>query len=1381
MKKIISAVMCLMMIFTTAPLESLAQGIKDNGNLTESSSYYESEQVVSYAQKEEKLKREAAQSSVLVSSNPSGAAVDIVPSNDERLSGKYLSMYSVSNSYFETENNGGGLSSNPFTNAFDRNWNTLWRSESQQVDGFMNTVTATFKNKVSLDRILYQCDGHAQRGYPKTLKISFANGTEDFTNELTITSSETTEKVMFSFDKVYECTKIQLQWVSIPTYNRYEASAKEIIFLQPETDETKAIDGLFSDYNAFNLSEKYNSLAAVEQLEEALKSNINYDIYYKSQIERAKKVLLGELTYNPKYEFSTSDENTGAAKILQHGALREYTQNTLRTSWFGIDRQATGLYGKTGDVLSVYVDADGDEDCLPSLSLTQHFSSSGNWRQDFSLKRGLNIITVPDFGAASHTAPAVAGGGPIYILNPFTSSEQGKVRVYIEGAESFPLYRKQPEDATLEEKTKACEDFLKELKAYCSKGFTAGQYPLDLLELQSDHCLMTVKASLGENMYITSANGDNMRAQNNLENYDAYMERLLKFEGITFDKNNKYYDERNEYIGINFRASQNTGVYAYATVERVGLLNDGFHNTVLYSTGIGRGWGLTHEIGHTLDMHSDRTKHELTNNMLSKYNETALGGGDGTRGDFNADIANLSSDRKDYTASSYLNSNMYNFCIWWHLESYKPGYWGDLANMFRYYHKECSKEELDLINTLDKDEKQVYYSSLILGIDLGYYYERYGFKIHGSKQFTEGTATDNYKTLMANAVADGRIDNTEKPRFWYLDEKQYNLVAASDGVDTLKKAFEENEQTEIISIEKTDEGYSLVMPYIKDSTTLLGYEIYEGENENEAEVIGFSKTGVFVDNSQYPEGYTPTYWVKGYNRNLSFSAISEPKTLGVKSSVCAIGETEYTSVKEAVTNAVSGDTIVLLSDITETGVVIDKNLTIGVKDAVTLTYYRGSTGSLFTVGEGVTLTINGDGRLTLDGNLVSQNGALITLSKSSVLNLNGVTLQNSVSTSNGGAVYVPAATLNVTSCIFKNNSAPNGGAIAAGATQGRITINQSTFENNKANSNGGAIYNIATTSVADTDFIKNTATNGGAICNINGGIVRTYSETAFENNSAQNGGALWLDGKTEIESTSLTSNKATVKGGGIYYSTNGPTRPVTVSRTTFTNNTSDGLGGEIYALINNANAKLTLNNSSISLSPCFASNVYIEKGNLVLNETPLKSLGMTNTQGVTASENSNGVVLTADSGVTVTIQKAVLGGEFSFPNLQLGESGRILGTVINSTEKTDLEIEAVNGFTHTESSWIEDITPTCTETGARHTECTMCKTHIKDEIIPKTQHTDENGDGKCDYCEKQFSTPSACSCNCHKSGFMGFIWKILRFFYKLFGTNKICSCGAVHY
>ena len=38
-----------------------------------------------------------------------------------------------------------------------------------------------------------------------------------------------------------------------------------------------------------------------------------------------------------------------------------------------------------------------------------------------------------------------------------------------------------------------------------------------------------------------------------------------------------------------------------------------------------------------------------------------------------------------------------------------------------------------------------------------------------------------------------------------------------------------------------------------------------------------------------------------------------------------------------------------------------------------------------------------------------------------------------------------------------------------------------------------------------------------------------------------------------------------------------------------------------------------------------------------------------------------------------------------------------------------------------------------------------------------------------------------CSCNCHRTGLMGIIWKILNFFYKLFGMNKTCECGITHY
>lgn len=73
-------------------------------------------------------------------------------------------------------------------------------------------------------------------------------------------------------------------------------------------------------------------------------------------------------------------------------------------------------------------------------------------------------------------------------------------------------------------------------------------------------------------------------------------------------------------------------------------------------------------------------------------------------------------------------------------------------------------------------------------------------------------------------------------------------------------------------------------------------------------------------------------------------------------------------------------------------------------------------------------------------------------------------------------------------------------------------------------------------------------------------------------------------------------------------------------------------------------------------------------------------------------------------------------------------------------------------------------------------------------------HKDENKNGMCDEClednknitsnepsEKPDVPAVECSCNCHKTGFMSFVWKIVLFFQKLFRINKVCSCGVVHY
>ena len=147
--------------------------------------------------------------------------------------------------------------------------------------------------------------------------------------------------------------------------------------------------------------------------------------------------------------------------------------------------------------------------------------------------------------------------------------------------------------------------------------------------------------------------------------------------------------------------------------------------------------------------------------------------------------------------------------------------------------------------------------------------------------------------------------------------------------------------------------------------------------------------------------------------------------------------------------------------------------------------------------------------------------------------------------------------------------------------------------------------------------------------------------------------------------------------------------------------------------------------------------------------------------------------------------------------------------------------EAVAKLPHTESDWIVDKDATCIAEGSKHKICNVCKATVKTEAIQKlshsyfetvtvptcteegyttytcacgdsyvdnfverTGHYDDNSDNACDSCGIELKTDDNadnCSCNCHKSGFMNFIWKILCFFYKLFGMNKTCSCGATHY
>ena len=54
---------------------------------------------------------------------------------------------------------------------------------------------------------------------------------------------------------------------------------------------------------------------------------------------------------------------------------------------------------------------------------------------------------------------------------------------------------------------------------------------------------------------------------------------------------------------------------------------------------------------------------------------------------------------------------------------------------------------------------------------------------------------------------------------------------------------------------------------------------------------------------------------------------------------------------------------------------------------------------------------------------------------------------------------------------------------------------------------------------------------------------------------------------------------------------------------------------------------------------------------------------------------------------------------------------------------------------------------------------------------PKNSSVSNETDLSTGYCDHM----------CHQGGIVGFFWKIVNFFSKLFGSNPVCGCGMAHY
>lgn len=127
---------------------------------------------------------------------------------------------------------------------------------------------------------------------------------------------------------------------------------------------------------------------------------------------------------------------------------------------------------------------------------------------------------------------------------------------------------------------------------------------------------------------------------------------------------------------------------------------------------------------------------------------------------------------------------------------------------------------------------------------------------------------------------------------------------------------------------------------------------------------------------------------------------------------------------------------------------------------------------------------------------------------------------------NGGAIQQVGS--NVFNSVFSGNNAVDAGAVKQ---YGNSTIHNSTFADNSALANGGAVQQMEGSEVYSSSFLRNSASYGGAI---DQSEYSNVYDSAFEDNSAEYyGGAIDQSQGSNVYGSSFVNNYAKQHGGAI--------------------------------------------------------------------------------------------------------------------------------------------------------------------------------------------------------------------------------------------------------
>lgn len=183
-----------------------------------------------------------------------------------------------------------------------------------------------------------------------------------------------------------------------------------------------------------------------------------------------------------------------------------------------------------------------------------------------------------------------------------------------------------------------------------------------------------------------------------------------------------------------------------------------------------------------------------------------------------------------------------------------------------------------------------------------------------------------------------------------------------------------------------------------------------------------------------------------------------------------------------------------------------------------------------------------------------------------------ISLEGGYNSANGALV--------VTDSTFDSNTASNGAAIDfyLGTNDDTLSIVGSTFTNNQASEDGGAVFSYGTTTISeDSTFTSNRASfSGGAVFVKDFGI--TIDAATFDGNYAQDeGGAVYAGGNTDISYSTFSGNGIGSTG---FTNVGGAIRAygdATITYSLFVGNDTDSQAGAL-----DAEYQTTITNSTFS-------------------------------------------------------------------------------------------------------------------------------------------------------------------------------------------------------